>query len=649
MTRLIKNTIYRQIITLVSSGVLFLLIIKNTHASYTDDFGSGARTLAMGGAGVSNGDDIYSSLLNPAALAYLKRGQLSFEYSRLHLNLSDGSEIGLGFAGIAWPFIKEEIIEESDSGLKSSTETVKAGGKITRTLSSAIMAGYKNLTLAGYYQENIFRLTYARFFGKRLAVGLTFKALSDEYIMDNYLKLSSVFQYGQKSSNNSYSTDGGFIWNPWPRFFIGVAGQDINEPEIGYLIKEKLPSTYRLGIGMRKSDSRYALDFSYRPTSPSKEMEISSGFEKIFRDKISLRGGFAWTKVSDGFSGWRISSGMGINLSESISLDYAIIYPLSDLKETYGSHYLSFMFQFGRYESSEELEPGSLERAYRELSEEKLRLETQLAKTESEKRKLEEVLIEEATSRIREKIKQTREAPQTTTATLQQKTDIRTGEIKNIAASRTHIVKKGDTLQTLAEKYYNDPKLWIEIYNANREDIGRGGALKVNQVLIIPPPPVISSPIQPAVTGRESTATSGGTQSSPIITEIKTEPSGAAKIVPISPISPPPAVISSNEKPLVVPVPVEKTEISTTTTIQQPAPLQEVMEQPSKTKTPTPTAKTTTQTTSKKTHIVKPGENLRSIAQKYYNNPEKWRDILQANKDKIIRGQVKPGIELTIP
>ncbi|MBN1621425.1 MAG: LysM peptidoglycan-binding domain-containing protein [Endomicrobiales bacterium] len=48
-------------------------------------------------------------------------------------------------------------------------------------------------------------------------------------------------------------------------------------------------------------------------------------------------------------------------------------------------------------------------------------------------------------------------------------------------------------------------------------------------------------------------------------------------------------------------------------------------------------------------HKVVPGDTLRSIAQRYYNNPNNWQLIYNANKDKIERGQPRLGEELTIP
>lgn len=48
-------------------------------------------------------------------------------------------------------------------------------------------------------------------------------------------------------------------------------------------------------------------------------------------------------------------------------------------------------------------------------------------------------------------------------------------------------------------------------------------------------------------------------------------------------------------------------------------------------------------------HKVSQGDSLRSIAQYYYNDANKWQIIYNANRDKIERGMPKIGAELVIP
>ncbi|MBL8841844.1 MAG: LysM peptidoglycan-binding domain-containing protein [Planctomycetes bacterium] len=54
------------------------------------------------------------------------------------------------------------------------------------------------------------------------------------------------------------------------------------------------------------------------------------------------------------------------------------------------------------------------------------------------------------------------------------------------SAPRTHVVRKGDTLFSLAREYYNDNAQWRKILEANRDRISNKDAIKVGQELVIP-------------------------------------------------------------------------------------------------------------------------------------------------------------------
>jgi nucleoid-associated protein YgaU len=88
--------------------------------------------------------------------------------------------------------------------------------------------------------------------------------------------------------------------------------------------------------------------------------------------------------------------------------------------------------------------------------------------------------------------------------------------------------------------------------------------------------------------------------------------------------------------------------------VKEIAPIK-IIQEPGTQSTQASSAETKKQTAEKavvskpRKHIVQQGENLRSIAQKYYNDSDKWKLIYKANKDKIISGQVNPGQEITIP
>ncbi|MGR3293440.1 MAG: LysM peptidoglycan-binding domain-containing protein [Candidatus Scalindua sp.] len=50
----------------------------------------------------------------------------------------------------------------------------------------------------------------------------------------------------------------------------------------------------------------------------------------------------------------------------------------------------------------------------------------------------------------------------------------------------THTIEAGDTLYRIAEKYYDDPSVWINILEANEDTIEDEGSLKKGQVIILP-------------------------------------------------------------------------------------------------------------------------------------------------------------------
>ncbi|OGS20265.1 MAG: hypothetical protein A2252_11945 [Elusimicrobia bacterium RIFOXYA2_FULL_39_19] len=48
-------------------------------------------------------------------------------------------------------------------------------------------------------------------------------------------------------------------------------------------------------------------------------------------------------------------------------------------------------------------------------------------------------------------------------------------------------------------------------------------------------------------------------------------------------------------------------------------------------------------------HKVKPGDTLKSLAQDYYGNSDRWIDIYKINEDKIDKGSLRPGQTMIIP
>lgn len=52
---------------------------------------------------------------------------------------------------------------------------------------------------------------------------------------------------------------------------------------------------------------------------------------------------------------------------------------------------------------------------------------------------------------------------------------------------RLHLVRRGESLSQLAQKYYGDAKKWSRIYDANRDNLASPNRLVPGALLVIPP------------------------------------------------------------------------------------------------------------------------------------------------------------------
>jgi nucleoid-associated protein YgaU len=275
------------------------------------------------------------------------------------------------------------------------------------------------------------------------------------------------------------------------------------------------------------------------------------------------------------------------------------------------------------------------------LQDEVENVKQRLAQTKNEKDNLESILLEEATLRIRERIKAakaeaaahvTASAPAAPVKTVESRE--REREPKEIR----YVVRQGDTLQSIAERYYGATKFWDEIYQANKDSVGRGGVLKPTQVLIIPAvskqDPSVELPLQ----ARSAQKAESAIEAPKIKTETpkpETPTASGEKIIPIKVLNTPGGVT-----PVVLPGLAAEKITPVTGEFERTVQKKKDMPRPVLAKAKSAISRR---------HLVQPGENLRSIAQKYYNDSNRWKEIYQANRDKVISGQVAPGQEIVIP
>ena len=127
-------------------------------------------------------------------------------------------------------------------------------------------------------------------------------------------------------------------------------------------------------------------------------------------------------------------------------------------------------------------------------------------------------------------------------------------------------------------------------------------------------------------------------------------PRPSVAVSPVSPDTSAPLAVDPNDSPIVrAPDPVpdqvalqpDRQPVSPTVSINRPS---------VQTPTPTPRPTAPVSVAGGRKHTVSKGDTLFSLAQRYYNNKSRWKDIYAANRD-VMKSQndLKIGMELRIP
>ena len=278
-----------------------------------DDLGVGARPIGMGSAFVGLVDDVHSLYYNPAGLSRLTQIEFTSGYGKLHWGLDDGSNLGNAFIGYAHPL-------------------EKLGG---------IGIGWLHLGLRGLYREDTFIISYGNNLSSSLSAGLNLKLLYKQYDNNQYTKSDPLFEE-KGYSRIGFSSDLGLLYNLTGNIFSGLSITDIIQPDMNLADKsDKIPLGIRIGIAYRDKVSliNFALDAVYKDG----EFDVSAGAEKWLSGKsVGVRGG-----IDIGSNGFKSFSLGGSCQVSALEIDYAFIYPLFGLGETYGSHRFSVTLRFG--------------------------------------------------------------------------------------------------------------------------------------------------------------------------------------------------------------------------------------------------------------------------------------------------------------
>ncbi|MBP9699116.1 MAG: PorV/PorQ family protein [Elusimicrobia bacterium] len=298
---------------LAGIAALFLGLGSKAQARRSDVFEflrlpSGARTAALGGAGVAEAKGVAGADINPAGLGRLWRDEAAFSGSRW---LDDGQYQSLGYAH---PFFK--------------------GGALAVSVLSVDYGDIPGYSPAGNAEGSVSTQDLAA----RAGYGRAWK---------NRVWWGAQGIYAQETlagdSANAIAASGGLIWSPvvsgkLRTLSIGGAFQNWGkEPEFDGT-SEPLPQTVQAGLNLHPffDALSVSVDGIYGPRKP---FVFVAGAEYWARGAVALRVGYNGREAKEGAG---VSLGFGFRAWD-LEVDYAYV-GLGELGET---HHMGLTFRFG--------------------------------------------------------------------------------------------------------------------------------------------------------------------------------------------------------------------------------------------------------------------------------------------------------------
>jgi hypothetical protein len=125
---------------------------------------------------------------------------------------------------------------------------------------------------------------------------------------------------------------------------LGIAILNANSPNMALdtADTDKVAAIYKIGLARRTKTSSVDVEVSRRQFTGD-EMRFNMGGERWLSGGFGIRGGLGF-----GQRQYQVTS-IGFSYRwDSLQFDYAMIYPLTGIKGTFGTHQLSMTFKFGR-------------------------------------------------------------------------------------------------------------------------------------------------------------------------------------------------------------------------------------------------------------------------------------------------------------
>jgi hypothetical protein len=313
---------------IVGALLTLLTVFSNTSYASFEELPTGARQAGMGNAFTAVADDVYSAYYNPAGLVQLRRSEFTAAYSKLYSGLTDGSSISRSYLAYGHP-------------------TAKYG---------TFGVSYLSLSLADLYSESTMAMHYAAAVRERWNLGGSLKFLKKSFGSDAYTQNAINSDTGASlggpdpvfakngSSKSAVSFDLGAQYRISRIYGVGLAILNVNNPNMALSPgdTDKVAAVYKAGLARRTKIATVDAEISMRKFT-SDEYRFNMGGERWIAQNFGIRGGLGF-----GQRQYQVTSVGFCYRWDSLQFDYALIYPLTGIKGTFGTNQLSMTFRFGR-------------------------------------------------------------------------------------------------------------------------------------------------------------------------------------------------------------------------------------------------------------------------------------------------------------
>ncbi|MEI7905204.1 MAG: conjugal transfer protein TraF [Candidatus Firestonebacteria bacterium] len=295
--------------------ILCLMLLSCLPVSaYFENQDYSGRAAGMGNACTAYSGDVTLMFCNPSGAGFIERKSVAFSYSKLYAGVGD---ISNGYIAVALP-LKEF--------LSIGVYYVGFGEDIFREKTYAVLLGFKQ-DLGG---------------GQLFSLGVSVKNMVLELGQDPLIDANPYF--AGKRAVSGFGLDVGATYRIKNVLSVGVALQNLNQPDIFFVSSDPIPMKIKAGISL------YAMqglavngDFA---VAGSSWVASAGGEYNVNKSNFYTRLGGEYG--SDSYS--RLNAGIGYEykMTDSgftVSMDYGFVYPLSFVANTFGTHILSLSFK----------------------------------------------------------------------------------------------------------------------------------------------------------------------------------------------------------------------------------------------------------------------------------------------------------------